>query len=216
MRPGEMPRGSAAIGAQTPRPVQTQMRKFDCVIFDMDGTLTVPCLDFAAISAELGLPVGTPVLEAIEALDDARRTEAARRLLDHEMRGAAAAQPADGAVEVVCRTRAAGLATALLTRNARAAMQATLDRLGMRFDLTWAREDGPVKPSPDGLLTICRRLGVRPQRSACVGDWVYDVQAARAAGCVSVLLARGRQLDWAHQADHVIHRLDELAGILGI
>ena len=34
------------------------------VIFDMDGTLTKPCLDFDAIRAEMGLS-GEPILEAM-------------------------------------------------------------------------------------------------------------------------------------------------------
>lgn len=190
--------------------------KSECVIFDMDGTLTVPYLDFAAIAATLGLPGGAPVLESIAALEPARRHEAERQLLTYEMDAAENAELADGVVEVLTRIRAAGLPTALLTRNTRPAMQMVIDRFDLRFDLAWAREDGPAKPSGDGLRAICRILGAAPDRAVCVGDWVLDVQAAKAAGCVSVLLARGRSLDWAHQANHVIEHLSELIALLDI
>ena len=33
-------------------------------LFDMDGTLTIAMHDFDAMRAELGLPVGVPILEA--------------------------------------------------------------------------------------------------------------------------------------------------------
>ena len=37
-------------------------------IFDMDGTLTIAQHNFDAIRAELGLPVGLPILESLEQL----------------------------------------------------------------------------------------------------------------------------------------------------
>jgi phosphoglycolate phosphatase-like HAD superfamily hydrolase len=93
-------------------------------------------------------------------------------------------------------------------------MEIVLDRLGLTFDVAVAREDGPAKPDPESIRAICRRLGADPARAVCVGDWLFDVQAANAAGAVSVLVARGRRLDWADQADIVIDTLDELEPIL--
>ena len=46
------------------------------VIFDLDGTLTEPVLDFDAMRAEIGLPEGVPILEQ---LDGARRGGARAR-----------------------------------------------------------------------------------------------------------------------------------------
>jgi len=39
----------------------------EAIIFDMDGTLTVPVLDFDRIRSEIGLPAG-PILESLLAL----------------------------------------------------------------------------------------------------------------------------------------------------
>ena len=189
---------------------------FDCVIFDMDGTLTEPWLDFDAIRADLGLPAGEPILETIERMPAERRDQFHRRLVDHEMAAARQAPLTPGAHEIVRRIRAAGLALGILTRNTRPALEMVVERLGLKFDLKLSREDGPVKPDPATLLDACRQLGVETHRTACVGDYLYDLQAANAAGCVSILLARGREWPWADQADYVIHTLGELAGILGI
>lgn len=190
--------------------------QYRCVIFDMDGTLTEPHLDFAAIRAEMGITGDAGILEALEAMPPAQRDEAMTRLLVHELRAAREAGAADGAVEVVRRARQAGLKLALLTRNTREAMRIVLGRFALEFDLTMSREDGPIKPSPVSILQTIESFGVEPAQTACVGDWVFDIQAANAAGCTSILLARDRQLDFADQADYVIHSLWELPDILGI
>ncbi len=191
-------------------------RRFDCVIFDMDGTLTEPHLDFAAIRAELGIPADEGILEGLAVMTPARAAAAHRTLHDYEMDAAANAQVAKGAVEVLTGVRTAGMAVALLTRNSRPAMRTFLMRLDFDFDLMLSREDGPIKPDPSSIQATCRQLGATPIRTACVGDWGFDVEAANAAGCTSILLARGRQLDFADQADHVIETLAELHAILGL
>src|SRR5690606_28954971 len=54
------------------------------VLFDMDGTLTEPLLDFDAIRAELEIAPGAPILEAIAAMPAARRASAMAILHRHE------------------------------------------------------------------------------------------------------------------------------------
>ena len=189
---------------------------YDCVIFDMDGTLTEAVLDFPAIRADIGIADGQPVLETIAAMGAPQRAAAERILLEHELRAARTAGLAQGAAEVLQRIATAGLATALLTRNTREAMGIILERFGLRFDLTWSREDGPIKPSPISVLAACRHLGVQPARTLCVGDYLYDLQAANAAGCQSVLLARQNTRQFAEHAHHVIEQLGELLPILGL
>jgi len=192
------------------------MGRFEGVIFDMDGTLVEPLLDFAAIREELGIAPGEGILEGIEAMDPPRRNEARARLLDHELSAARRAPPMPGAAEVVRHIRRAGLPVALLTRNTREAMATVVKRLGVEFDLALSREDGPIKPEPDGVLRACRALGIDPKRTACVGDFHYDILAANAAGAVSILLACARRPAFAGEADHVIGALAELPEILGI
>ena len=192
------------------------MRRFDGVIFDMDGTLIEPLLDFAAIRAELGISPGLGILEAIQAMPPQRREKVYAVLVAREVDAALKAPLRPGATETLQAVRNAGLKTALLTRNVREAMETVLSRFALVFDLAWSREDGPIKPEPDGILRACRRLRIRPERTACVGDFRYDIEAANAAGAVSVLLAPQGKPDFADQADYVITSLDELPPLLGI
>jgi len=186
------------------------------VVFDMDGTLIEPLLDFARLRSELGIPPKMGVLEALDAMDQAEAAPRRRVLLEHELLAARTAELHPGAVETLDAIGAAGLKTALLTRSAAEAMAVVIERFGLRFDLAWSRENGPIKPEPDGILRACRKLGIAPAATACVGDFSYDMVAANSAGAVSILLARGPVPDFAHLARHVITELDQLAGLLGI
>ncbi|MFQ5495042.1 MAG: HAD family hydrolase [Phycisphaerae bacterium] len=186
----------------------------DAVVFDLDGTLTRPYLDFDAIRAELG--VEGPVLEAIDRMDEAARRRATTVLLGHEHRAAHNVSLRDGAVEIVRACRAAGLGVAILTRNSAATVSIVMDRFSLRVDAVRTREDGAVKPSAEPVLSLCRELDAAPERSWMVGDFLFDIQSGRAAGLRTVLIVDGPRPDYADQADHVIGRLDELRTILGI
>ena len=186
------------------------------MIFDMDGTLIEPLLDFARLRNELGVPAAAGILEALAAMDPAEAGPRMRTLERRELDAARSAELHPGAAEALDAIRAAGLKTALLTRSSAEAMNVVIERFGLLFDLAWSRENGPIKPEPDGILRACEALGLDPAATACVGDFRYDMIAAVAAGAVPVLLARGERPDFAHLARHVITELDQLPALLGI
>jgi len=187
------------------------------VIFDMDGTLTRPLLDFDQIRAEIGLGPG-PVLEAVQALPSDRRARAEAILQRHEDQAAAASRLQPGAACVVASIRAAGIPAVLMTRNSRRSVDVVLARHGLAFELIWTRGDGPMKPSPEPILEICRRLNTDPCRSWAVGDFHYDILCGAAAGSRTVLFLNDPEAppDWAAEADEVICNLIELLDFLGI
>lgn len=194
-------------------------RKFDAVIFDMDGTIVEPLLDFDAIRRELGVSPDEGVLEAICRRSEEQQRRDHARLVEIEVAAAKEAKLLPGAEEVVTAVRAAGLKTALLTRNTREASKIVLkNHSSLRFDLVMSREDGSAKPEPDGIHQACETLGVAPERTCCIGDYRYDMMAANAAGATSVLLTTLRDRpdfdEWASLADCRIDRLNELYGIL--
>lgn len=187
------------------------------VIFDMDGTLTRPYLDFDLLREEIGLETG-PVLEAVLAMPPEGRIAAEAVLQRHEDEAAAASELQPGAAEVVAAVREAGLLPVLMTRNSRRSVDVVLRKHGLSFDLVRTREDGAMKPSPEPVLDICRTLGADPRQSWSVGDFHYDILCGAAAGCTTVLLLGDEQPrpDWASEADHVIHDLRELLPLLGM
>lgn len=189
------------------------------VIFDLDGTLTRPWFDFDAIRREIGLPTEprTPILEALEQMPPGQRQRAERILLEYEDRGARESELWDDVPDTLSTLRRQAIQIGLLTRNSRRSANITLSRFGLRFDAVYAREDGPVKPSPEPVLALCRALDVPPSATWVVGDYLFDIQAGHAAGATTVLMLGDAPIpDYAAQADHLIRRLAELLTLLAI
>src|SRR6185369_9337628 len=84
------------------------------VIFDLDGTLTEPVLDFDAIRAEIGLPPG-PILEQLAGADPALRARAEVILRRHELAAIDRATLADGCTELLGDLHARRVPHAILT-----------------------------------------------------------------------------------------------------
>lgn len=184
------------------------------VIFDLDGTLTRPYLDFDLIRAEIGIKSG-PILEAIAAMPHTAQAAAREILLRHEWEAARNVELHEGAVEAVTRCRESGLRTALLTRNTRPIVKHIINAHGFVFDAIRTREDGAIKPSPEPVYSICEELDADPRQSWVVGDYLFDLQSGRSAGTGTVLMIGDAELpDFASLADHVIRRLHELAAIV--
>ncbi len=78
---------------------------------------------------------------------------------------------------------AAGAKIAIATSDNRSLTVETLEALGISAYISAlvCADDGlPIKPAPDMILAICRRLGVSPADTMMVGDAVVDVQMGRA------------------------------------
>ncbi len=187
------------------------------IIFDMDGTLTRPNLDFDRMREEIGVAAGS-LLEVIERMPPEDRRRAERILLVHESAAAANSVLQPGAAEVIDAIRAAGMSVALMTRNTRDSVRVFEQRHGIRFDLVRTREDGVVKPSPQPVHEICAALDGRCADAWVIGDFHYDVLCGAAAGARTVLLLDPEEPrpQWAGEADYVIHRLMDLLPLLGL
>jgi len=158
------------------------------VLFDLDGTLTRPLLDFDAIRAEIGLAPGLPILEQLAAGDDALRARGEAVMRRHELAAIEAAVLQDGCVDLLAHLDERRVPRGILTRNTRAAVARFCERFALRFDAIWTREDGAPKPSPEGVLALLGVMGVTPAEAVVVGDFRFDILAGQAAGCRTVLL----------------------------
>lgn len=184
------------------------------VIFDMDGTLTLPMLDFDLIREETGIR-GT-LLEGLEKMSHEDRARAEAIIERHEAVAADHSTLQPGAAETVAALRRRGWQVALMTRNSRPSVEAFERRHHLGFDFVRTREDGPVKPSPEPVLDICKALAVRPNTAWVIGDFHFDILSGKSAGCATVLfLEPGLSLPaWAGDADHVISKLPDLLALI--
>lgn len=186
------------------------------VIFDLDGTITQPYFDFDAIREEIGLPRdGGPILEAMERMTVQERQRAERILHDHETKALDASQLNVGAKETLESLRARGVHVGVLTRNLKQNAHAIAERHDLHFDAVVGREDGPVKPDAFGVRHLCQQFDVEPCETLLVGDYLFDLQCARAAGAVPVLIANHPQASrFAAEADFQITQLDQILQII--
>lgn len=197
-----------AAGERNPGDIQA-------VIFDLDGTLTRPYLDFGAIRAELAIAGGQPILEAMEGMTLPQRARVEAVLDRHEAEAAGNSELHDGAAEMLATLRSRGVRLGLLTRNSRRSVETVLAKHALAFDFIRTREDGAIKPSAEPVMAICRALGVAPARTLTVGDYLFDIQAGRAAGTrTALMIGDGEPPPFAGDADYVIRQLSEILTIV--
>lgn len=186
----------------------------DAWIFDMDATLTVGKHDFEAIRETLGLPPDQAILESIEAKAPEQRAKLRQALADWEWDIARQTEPAPGAQVLLSKLQAQGCPLAILTRNRRDIALHTLEAAGLMefFDaqLVLGRDCATPKPSPAGILEIFRRWGEPQNKVAMVGDYLFDLQAGRAANCFTIHVSPQPKEEWSAFVDLFVSELTEL------
>lgn len=180
------------------------------VIFDMDGTLIEPAIDFAMLRQALGIIEGD-ILHSMELMSASSRERAAQIIESFEAKAALKMELRAGALELLKWLRARQIPSAIVTRNLHPRVEQLHALLGdHRFDPVIDRSFLPPKPHPASILHIVSHWGITPATAWMVGDSSHDLHAARGAGVSGVLI---RHADNAHEephADLVIDRLDEL------
>lgn len=214
---------------------------FAIVGFDLDGTLVDTAGDLAAgVNHALGLARRPPLtveqvrpmigrggrhmleqgLHATGGVPDSDFDRLLREFLEHyEANIAVHSRPFPGLVDALDRLDALGVRTAVVTNKTERLARLLLKQLGLADRMatiiggdTLGREN--AKPSPAPILEMMARCG--GGRTAFVGDSMYDVTAAKAAGVTSIAVSFGF-LDRPVQdleADHVIDDYDALVPLL--
>ncbi len=183
-------------------------------VFDLDGTLTVAAHDFDAIRDELGLPSGEPILESLARLSPTEAAPLHARLTVIEAEIAERARPQPHARETLSALRERGVRLGILTRNKRSLAFISLRAAGLGglFDDAdvLGRDEAAPKPSPEGLQLLLSRWAVPGDDAVMVGDYLFDLQAGRAAGMATVHFDPSAAFPWRDHADRCVSRLDQL------
>lgn len=192
------------------------------VLFDFDGTLTKPgALNFPLLKETIGCPPDIPVLEFIDNLSSQRqRNETISVLEEFETRAAVNSAPNLGAEDLIHYLRSKGLGIGIITRNRFSSIQRALQNFYdidlSYFDVIISR-DTPVqiKPSGDGILLAAKTLNVDVDQLIMVGDYVFDIQAGRQAGCITAFLDYGTASSVSKvESDFNIKNLGEIKDIV--
>jgi HAD superfamily hydrolase (TIGR01549 family) len=160
----------------------------------------------------MGIAAGHSILEAVAQLDGLQAANCHAILERHEREGVERATLMPGVDELLARVAGHQWRQAILTRNSREMSLATLEKFGIHFDPLMARDDAPPKPDPTAIWRICESWSISPAEVAVIGDYRFDLEAARRAGARSVLYSAGRKLsgiEYRHLADFVVESFDD-------
>jgi HAD superfamily hydrolase (TIGR01549 family) len=180
----------------------------------MDGVVIESTLDVKEIKRVL---FGSPdvfIIEGINALPEGEREIAWKKVEEMEVEAAMTACIHPEAIKLFDWMDKQGLKRGIITRNGKASIEVIKQRINRDLGLVIAREDAEPKPSPDGVLLAMKRLDVKPLSTLMVGDFTFDTDAGKAAGCWTVFLRTPKFADLEVDADFEIFSLSEIPGII--
>lgn len=198
------------------------MNPIRAVLFDFDGTLTLPGgIDFAGIKKAIRCPPDEPILEFIERLPSAADQRQAWRVLERfEDQAALNSQPNEGTEELIRFLKRRRIRLGILTRNRHVSVETALNNFAhvrlADFNIIITRHHVQrPKPDPEGILLAVRRLRVPAANVLMVGDYRYDIEAGQRAGAPTVFLeSRFTTRRPDPPADFLVHRLSEIPDII--
>ena len=169
-------------------------------LFDMDGTLTRAMHDFDAMRAELELPAGVPILEALAVMDPTEAQLKHAALDAMELHMAADATPQPGSHELLEYLREQGAKLGIVTRNGKQIARATLVACGLDSFFTdeaiISRDCCKAKPDPAGVHLLLSRWSAEAGDAVMVGDYLFDLQAGHSAGVATVHMDVDSRFEW--------------------
>ncbi|XP_021725234.1 haloacid dehalogenase-like hydrolase domain-containing protein At2g33255 [Chenopodium quinoa] len=202
------------------------------VVFDMDGTLTVPVIDFPAMyKAVLGEeqynsmksqnPSGIDILHHIQTWNPVQQQKAYEIIADFERQGLDRLQIMPGAAQLCGFLDSKKLRRGLITRNVKPSVDIFHQRFGITFSPAVSREFLPCKPDPAPLLHICSNWEVQPNEVIMIGDSLKDdVACGKRAGAYTCLLDETGRYDSPefasvdHKPDFKVSTLTEVLSLL--
>ena len=195
-------------------PLSPQRRKYDAVVFDMDGVLcdseqisrdvgvelfrryyktSVKSQDFEAFTGtgEANFLEGVAKLYGVKGFD---KEKAKEQFFELYLKGGYVnlLKPFVGVHKLVEGVKELGLKVAVASSADRVKVDANLNAIGLPAEsfafVTSSDSIKKKKPAPDIFLKAAQEMGVQPGRCVVVEDAVAGVQAASAAGmrCVAV------------------------------
>ena len=190
------------------------------VIFDLDGTLTVPVFNFAVLRERLqrfNLSCPDDILGSVEKQENAEDKQEMLRIVEEfeaEGRERFALQPEINEMLEVFQENQ--IKMAIITRNDQRGVEQFLKNLkphfqdGKIFSHIITREFKPIKPDPAAVFHICKQWKIECCNTVFVGDHKHDIECGQSAGSVTVLLNNQDNTSYKEIADHNVDTLMDL------
>lgn len=215
------------------------LEKIEAIVFDYDGTLVLLNIDFGAMRREVEatlpqygiVPHELRDLYILEMIEEATRRitqksppagaafqrQSLRLVTAHEIRAARRGKILPGIVPMLALLRQRNVRVGVITRNCDQAVKMVFPQIEELCD-AYIPRDGTdrVKPHPDHLAQVLKRLGVRNAgRCWMVGDHLLDIEGGkrmkmRTAG---VLTGKTRREEFVEAGADLV--LQDATGVIG-
>lgn len=207
-------------------------------ILDFDGTIgdtqSLIVRTMRQTIAELGLPertdeecaamIGLPLKQTFtdlipmsDAMGD-KCTEVYRRLFDvNNKPGAVPMFP--HVADTIKALYDRGVLITIASSRLSDSLEAFIDDMGLRQYIPYVVSVGDVehaKPAPDMVIKTLTENHLRPEEAVVVGDTVFDIRMAHAAGVKAVGVTYGNGKRAELEAEHAEWIIDDFSEILGI
>ena len=183
------------------------------IIFDMDGTITKPKVNFAALEREIEKNIGF-VLEHAERSSPEARAKAMEIFDQVETQAAIESELNEGVHELLDYISQKQLKTAILTRNCRKSVDVVMSKHNIHFEHVISRDDARPKPAPDAILLLSKMMNIHTDYLLMVGDYKYDIMCGKAAGAKTALLRYRKYLEMDVIPDFEIDSLRDIIQII--
>ncbi|EDO45548.1 predicted protein [Nematostella vectensis] len=191
------------------------------VIFDLDGTLTLPVLNFTELRRRLGCPPPPyDLLEFVRQQPEKQKIRLYQIIEDFEEEGNRNMKLQPGVRQLLKFLASQGLHRAIVTRNAQPCVDYLLDVLGDPesyggpFTHMLTRDFKPTKPDPAPVQYICRQWGIPPSQAIMVGDHLHDIQSGNTAGAVTILVNNKKNGAYKKESDFNVDLLEGIINLL--
>jgi HAD superfamily hydrolase (TIGR01549 family) len=167
------------------------------VVLDMDGTLTIPNLDFSEMYRRCGVDLKDDILQVLSSLPEGEAAPKYNIIEEMEAEAANSMKILPGAMEMVTWFRSHQIPMAVVTRNTEKSVVALRQLIG-DLDIVVARDSHtylPPKPDPSAMYHILQAWEITdPSSIVMIGDSpANDVEFGKRAGTQTALLDSNRK-----------------------
>lgn len=189
------------------------MKKYDTVVFDLDGTL-LDTIDDLADSVNLALAeqgfalhtvsevksfVGNGIAKLIdrsvpEGTSEEEKLQTLESFKRHYAAGCAnKTKPYDGILKLLDDLRDGGFKIAVVSNKIDSAVSVLCKKyFGDRIDFCVGDQEGLArKPAPDAVFEALKKISSAPEKAVYVGDSDVDIKTAENAGMVCISVSWG-------------------------
>ncbi|MDA3799059.1 MAG: HAD-IA family hydrolase [Kiritimatiellae bacterium] len=184
------------------------------IILDMDGTITLPVIDFQKMRNALEIYESGDILEIIKNMPEEKQQHVSKVIEHYEQYAIDNMTLQTGFLEFYGYCCEYDIKLALITRNRIRNVNALLNKFDLHFDHIVTRDFDFVKPAPEPALHVLSLWKFSPDECFFVGDYIHDISCGRNAGMKTCFMKNDGYEDFSNESDFSIANFFELLNII--